>query len=738
MSTTFQAIYLGTYSDFDPFEGDSTAEYANTIVGWTFGSSGDPLYSHVQTWTPGSYTGGTSNAYDNDNFYSNDTFYVDGVLHTFDSVIVYNATLTYADGTQATITMVTAQATNGDFYMVPALAAGADADALAAKAITSVHIDSVNSDSGVLSAERTTGDFIVPDDTVDGTAGADTITSGFVDADGDAIDGWDGVNDYISAGDGNDSIDAGLGNDTVYAGTGDDSVIGGYGNDTIYGEAGNDIIGAYGPTDSGDDYISGGDGDDSIIGGDGNDTIYGDAGNDVLSGGKGIDTLYGGAGEDQFTITDDHETTVIYGGETGSDWDALVFSNYISTFGVSVTFTGAETGTFDFIGTAGTGTFSEIEAVWSTNYADTIDASANTGYVQISTYDGDDTVYGGSGGGYIWGGAGNDYILGGSGDIHIDGDAGNDTLIGGVGNDIIDGGTGTDTLTGGSGNDTFNFEAGDGATTITDFEINDYIDLSPFYDTIFEVRADYNDDGILNQSNTLDTGGRAVDYGDNTALGGTITFQGLTDAYSLTSTNTNTICLTTGTLIDTPKGEVLIEDLQIGDEVMTLDHGPQIVRWIGFDTLEEDRLKAYPVTRPVVIRKGVLGARRDLVVSQQHGVLADPNGTYLLRAKHLLGDAMKGVRIAKGKRKVTYVHLLFDRHEVIYAEGVPVESFYPGPMALSMMGQDEARSLFECRPAFAGIRDDTSARLIYGPTVRPFCRRKNVAKILSQDLCAAE
>ena len=40
-------------------------------------------------------------------------------------------------------------------------------------------------------------------------------------------------------------------------------------------------------------------------------------------------------------------------------------------------------------------------------------------------------------------------------------------------------------------------------------------------------------------------------------------------------------CFTAGTLIETPRGAVAIETLQVGDRVMTLDRGPQPLRWIG-------------------------------------------------------------------------------------------------------------------------------------------------------------
>ena len=106
------------------------------------------------------------------------------------------------------------------------------------------------------------------------------------------------------------------------------------------------------------------------------------------------------------------------------------------------------------------------------------------------------------------GGDGDDSIDGGGGNDNLHGDAGRDTLIGGDGNDTLDGGQDDDQLTGGDGDDVFVYSGGH--DTITDFNAgntgplddddttnNDFIDLSGYYDKIFDLRADYEDNGIL-------------------------------------------------------------------------------------------------------------------------------------------------------------------------------------------------------------------------------------------------
>ena len=150
---------------------------------------------------------------------------------------------------------------------------------------------------------------------VEGTGSDDTMGIGFVDADGDIIDGADGLDDNIQGMGGDDTINGGQGNDTIDGGWGNDTIDGGFGNDTIDGGGGNDTLRG----EAGDDTIYGGDGQDSIHGGSGNDTVDGGDGNDVLRGGEGNDTLTGGSGNDTFLEQGGADTITDFNvGNTGS------------------------------------------------------------------------------------------------------------------------------------------------------------------------------------------------------------------------------------------------------------------------------------------------------------------------------------------------------------------------------------------------------------------------------------
>ncbi len=739
MATTFNVFYLGTGPSIDPTELDSVSENGGALVGQTYGSVGNPLFENIGSFSPGfsGYFGGDFANYDTNNFLWYDTFRIDGGAdHTFDGVVIYNATITYLDGTTSTITAVVVQDTTGNLYLVPEISFNADQAALEAAPIRSLTLDSVNTTTGNLSAERYDANFYTSNGIVDGTGGDDVMGDGYADGEGDQISDTD---DTIDAGGGNDTVEAGAGNDVVDGGTGNDGLIGGTGDDSLIGGDGLDTIRG----GSGLDTILGGSGNDDLIGDDGGDVIFGDVGNDWIVGGADNDTLYGGDDADVFLIADGDGFDVIAGGEGGTDSDAVALWSVTSTQGVSVTFSGNEAGTYDFSGTVGAGTFTEIEAIWATMYADTLDGSLSNTSIMFFGHDGNDIFIGGGGNDIAWGGADSDSLVGGAGNDWIDGYTGDDTLLGGDGADSLTGGGGDDSLTGGDDDDVFVYNPGDGSDTISDFNTgntgtladgdntnNDFVDLSGLYDHISELYADQADDGVLNQSND---GVDGVDYSDNDSFGsGSLTFTGASaDGSFFTAENTNVVCFTDGTVIRTPQGDRLIGDLAVGDLVTTMDNGPQPIRWIGCRRLDHAALLSSPHLRPILIPKDVLGTARNLLVSPQHGMLLGRD--HLVRAKHLVEAPKSRVRVAHGRRSVTYIHLMFDAHQIVFAEGAPSESFYPGTMAQRMIDPaalSELRSLFPqvCTPEL----DKSAISCRYGAPARPFLWKKSVPERFSQ------
>ncbi|MEM9550851.1 MAG: Hint domain-containing protein [Pseudomonadota bacterium] len=157
------------------------------------------------------------------------------------------------------------------------------------------------------------------------------------------------------------------------------------------------------------------------------------------------------------------------------------------------------------------------------------------------------------------------------------------------------------------------------------------------------------------------------------------------------------LCFTAGTRIACPGGDREIDTLRPGDLVMTLDHGPQPIRWIG-----RRRVAATGAFAPVRLRAGTFGAHRDTELSQQHRLLLDDarveylfaEAEVLAAAKHLVDG--HEIALRQGG-EVTYIHLLFDRHEVIRANGIAAETLLPSAaldQAVDEAGRAEIRALF--------------------------------------------
>ena len=351
-------------------------------------------------------------------------------------------------------------------------------------------------------------------------------------------------------------------------------------------------------------------------------------------------------------------------------------------------------------------------------------------------------VSGGDGNDTILASVGADTLSGDAGDDSIDGQGGNDVITVGDGRDTLQGGAGADTLTGGTGADVFVVD--DGGDIITDFDTttgiqgggtpdqtdNDFIDLSAFYNEttlaawnaanptntylrpIDWLRADHADDGVL-----AEVGGLQIRGADGQPV----------DANQLTFENTNVVCFANGTRIATAKGAVKVEDLVPGDLVMTMDHGLQPLRWVGSRRLDMQDFGRNPNLRPIRLSAAALGMADltgDLLVSPQHRIMmASPIvqrmfdcSEVLIAAKDLLQIA--GVTLADDVSSLSYHHLLFDDHEIVFANGIPAESLYLGKearKALSPEGLAEIHAIFPqiatphftplaCRPMLSGKR----------------------------------
>jgi hypothetical protein len=531
-------------------------------------------------------------------------------------------------------------------------------------------------------------------------------------------------NDILRGESGDDFLDGGNGRDSLFGGSGDDTMRGGAGADSFDGGTGQDLADYSGSTvgvnaslqtgtgvggDAEGDRYSGTDGfigsgqNDTLTGFDGfqrpgqnitdvfTNLIRGEGGDDIISGLGGPDSLFGGTGND-----------TIYGGSSipGTENSSAADSN-------------------DLIG-GGEGN----DLLFGDLGNDTITGDA--GSDRIFGGNNNDSLSGGADNDTLGGDAGNDRLAGGTGDDSLSGGAGSDSLRGDEGDDTLTGGSGTDSMFGGDGNDLFVYEINDilggitetvdgggvpfpptGAPDPNDFDI---LDLREYGETYGwgQVRVAYTGNDPRSESGTVSL------FDQNGLLIGFINFVEIEKV----------ICFTPGTMILTDRGERPVEDLLADDLVMTRDNGLQPLRWVGRRHLSRLQLIADPDLQPVRIARDALrgdGPVRSMMVSPQHRVLVTGARAELLfgadevlvPAKHLVGqlDATQ-VLPAKG---VTYIHILFDRHEIVQSDGIWTESFQPAARSLNLM---EAAVRQEILKIFPELATDTGAYTAARPSLK--------------------
>ncbi len=223
--------------------------------------------------------------------------------------------------------------------------------------------------------------------------------------------------------------------------------------------------------------------------------------------------------------------------------------------------------------------------------------------------------------------------------------------------------------------------------------------------------------------------------GEQITLNANGTFTVVTDATVETQTFTYTVsngqgssdvgmvtlniihCFVAGCRIATPEGLRPVEALQPGDLVLTRDEGAQPIRWIG-----RRQVAAEGAFAPIAFDAGALGEHGALRLSPEHRVMVQSamaevlfgEPEVLVAAKHLVND--RTIRRETGGA-VDYLHLMFDRHQVIWAEGLATESFFPGGQALGAMDRDVLEELLAIFPELDPESGDG-----YGPTARRVLR----------------
>lgn len=170
-----------------------------------------------------------------------------------------------------------------------------------------------------------------------------------------------------------------------------------------------------------------------------------------------------------------------------------------------------------------------------------------------------------------------------------------------------------------------------------------------------------------------------------------------------------TPCFVEGSEVATIRGAVRIEDLRVGDLVLTRDDGYRPIRWIGAREFDGEALAAFPDLQPVRITRSTFVADTpwvDLYVSPQHRVLVSNSVVGQEGGdKEILTAASELVSLGYAEvahlDRVVYYHMLFDNHAIVLVDGCWSESFLPEAAALDGLHDAQLREILTIFPELA-------------------------------------
>ncbi|MGH1578266.1 Hint domain-containing protein [Planktotalea sp.] len=185
---------------------------------------------------------------------------------------------------------------------------------------------------------------------------------------------------------------------------------------------------------------------------------------------------------------------------------------------------------------------------------------------------------------------------------------------------------------------------------------------------------------------------------------------GTYQSHSVGWTYSSIVCFAEGTLIDTEQGPMPVEALEPDIQIALADGGFAPLRLNLLSPVSEEQMQSHQNLRPVRICAGALGdglPKRDLFVSRQHRMqVSSVIAERMFGARNVLVAAIRltelpGVFVEECTDALNYHHLVFDRHQVVLAEGAPAESFFTGREAIAALNPEARGEILTLFPQLA-------------------------------------
>ncbi len=166
-----------------------------------------------------------------------------------------------------------------------------------------------------------------------------------------------------------------------------------------------------------------------------------------------------------------------------------------------------------------------------------------------------------------------------------------------------------------------------------------------------------------------------------------------------------------GTLIACEDGNMPVQAVRAGDIVNTLSDGPQVVRWVGRSLastavrFESGAFGPNTPDRPLVV-----GPAQRMVLSGWQAKVLFGESEVLVTAEALV-DGESISLITPPKAAESY-HILFDKHEIISANGAKSESFYPSKTGLSALAPTSRSALLADMPELENLNPNRPFNLV--------------------------